>query len=222
MTSRPNQSEDLRSIDGRGRRNGTGSTEPEDAAGGAAEPEQLALAEILNSASAPRLAAELAHRALAPLRRAPPTPDSDRETSRSPSRTLTSRLSGPELERAPILAEEAAIATAQAALLHASALGHQLRAQQGETSLPAAFSGKMLRSLRESRGLALHELADRTRIAVKHLENIEGDRYNALPPTVYLRGILRSLARELKLDPVRVSSSYIALASEAKARRDKR
>jgi hypothetical protein len=221
MSSRPNQSKALRTVDQRGQPNGTGSAEPEEAATSVGEPEQLALSEILSSASAPRPAADLAPPVLSPPRSTPPTPDSE-ETSQRPSRALTSRLSGSELERAPILAEEAAIATAQAALHHASAFGHQRRAQQGETSLPAAFSGKMLRSLRESRGLALHELADRTRIAVKHLENIEADRYNALPPTVYLRGILRSLARELKLDPVRVSGSYIALASEAKARRDKR
>jgi DNA-binding transcriptional regulator YiaG len=135
---------------------------------------------------------------------------------------LTPRLSEQDLERAPVLSEEAAIATAQAALVHASVLGHHLRTDQGAPSSQVDFSGKMLCSLRESRGLSLHELADRTRISVKHLENIEADRYQALPATVYLRGILRSLARELKLDPVRVSSSYIALASEAKARRTKR
>ena len=68
------------------------------------------------------------------------------------------------------------------------------------------------------RGLApaggLQQVADRTRISSRHLENVEADRYGALPAPVYLRGILMNLARELGLDPLRVSRSYLALASE--------
>lgn len=79
----------------------------------------------------------------------------------------------------------------------------------------AQVSGELLRRARESRGLSLHELADRTRITATHLENIEADHYGALPATVYLRGFLMSVARELKLDPVRVARSYLELAERA-------
>ncbi len=48
-----------------------------------------------------------------------------------------------------------------------------------------------------------------------HLERVEADRYADLPPSVYLRGILVSLARELKLDATRVSKSYLLLAARA-------
>ena len=65
----------------------------------------------------------------------------------------------------------------------------------------AEFNGELLRRVRESRGLTLQTLAERTRISAKHMDNIEADRYEALPATVYLRGMLMSVARELGLDP---------------------
>jgi len=125
------------------------------------------------------------------------------------------------LGEAPPLAEESAIANAEAALLHASVRGHHLRSRPVEIAPNADFNGELLRQVREGRGMGIQQVAERTRIPVKHLENIEADRYNHLPPTVYLRGILTNLARELGLDPVRVTRSYIALAAvaaEAKAK----
>lgn len=71
------------------------------------------------------------------------------------------------------------------------------------------INGDLLKQVRLARGLSLTQVADRTRISVKHLENIEGDRYDALPAGVYLRGMLMSLARELGLDGLRVSRSYL-------------
>lgn len=71
------------------------------------------------------------------------------------------------------------------------------------------FNGDLLRQVRMARGLSLAQLAERTRIGLKHLENVEGDRYDALPAGVYLRGILMNLARELGLDGLRVSKSYL-------------
>ena len=116
------------------------------------------------------------------------------------------------------MAEESAIANAEAALLHASVRGQHLRNKPVEVAPNADFNGELLRQIREGRGMVIQQVAERTRIPVKHLENIEADRYNHLPPTVYLRGILTNLSRELGLDPVRVCRSYIALAAEAKAK----
>ncbi len=123
-----------------------------------------------------------------------------------------------ELGDAPPLAEESAIANAEAALLHASVRGHHLRNRPVEIAPNADFNGELLRQVREGKGMGIQQVAERTRIPVKHLENIEADRYNHLPPTVYLRGILTNLSRELGLDPMRVTRSYIALAAEAKAK----
>jgi hypothetical protein len=77
------------------------------------------------------------------------------------------------------------------------------------------FNGELLRQVREARGLTLQQVAERTRIGRMHLERVEADRYADLPPSVYLRGILVSLARELKLDPTRVSKSYLLLATRS-------
>jgi cytoskeletal protein RodZ len=79
------------------------------------------------------------------------------------------------------------------------------------------FNGEVLRQLRESSGRSLAQIADRTRISRSHLENVEADRYAALPAPVYLRGILMNLARELGLDPIRVSKSYLTLAQGKEA-----
>lgn len=86
--------------------------------------------------------------------------------------------------------------------------------------LPAdtEFNGELIRQIRKNRGMSLQVLAERTRIGTRHLENVEADRYDALPPAVYLRGILMSLARELGVDPVRVSKSYLDLVERAKSR----
>jgi curved DNA-binding protein CbpA len=90
---------------------------------------------------------------------------------------------------------------------------------------PAAFSvpvgatwtGELLRRAREARGLTLQQIAERTKVTRHHLENIEADRYAQLPPPVYLRGILMSLAKELRLDGQRVARSYLEAVAAAMA-----
>lgn len=82
----------------------------------------------------------------------------------------------------------------------------------------AEFNGELLRRVRESYGLSLQQVAERTRITRIHLENVEADRYDRLPATVYLRGILVNLARELRLDPARVSKTYLLAAQRGHAR----
>jgi hypothetical protein len=77
------------------------------------------------------------------------------------------------------------------------------------------WTGEVLRRVRESRGLTLHQIAERTKVARYHLENIEADRYATLPAAVYLRGILVSLAKELRLDGPKVARSYLEQASAA-------
>lgn len=71
------------------------------------------------------------------------------------------------------------------------------------------FNGDLLRQVRMARGLSLLQLSERTRIGVRHIENLENDRYEQLPAMVYLRGMLMSVARELGLDGLRVSKSYL-------------
>jgi len=87
-----------------------------------------------------------------------------------------------------------------------------------DIAVDSEFNGELLRRVRESYGLSLQQVAERTRITRIHLENVEADRYDKLPATVYLRGILVNLARELRLDPARVSKTYLLAAQRAHAR----
>ncbi|RKG76913.1 molecular chaperone DnaJ [Corallococcus exercitus] len=123
-----------------------------------------------------------------------------------------------KLGEAQVLAQDSAIATAESALAQVAAKVREARPRGVDIPADAEFNGELLRRVREARGLSIQQLADRTRISVRHLENVEADRYTALPTTVYLRGILMNLARELGLDPLRVSKSYLALFSEKPAK----
>jgi transcriptional regulator with XRE-family HTH domain len=86
------------------------------------------------------------------------------------------------------------------------------------------WTGEMLRQVREARGLSVRQISDRTKIIRHHIENIELEKYEALPAAVYLRGILTSLARELRLDGQRVSRSFLermeAVQAAAEPRKD--
>lgn len=72
------------------------------------------------------------------------------------------------------------------------------------------YTGALLRTVREAKGITLQQIAARTRITATHLDNLENERYEWLPERVFLRGFLISYARELKLDPTRVAQTYLA------------
>lgn len=95
------------------------------------------------------------------------------------------------------------------------------RARPVEIPEGAVFNGALLKRVREARGLTLQTLSDRTRIGVRHLENLEADRYAQLPAMVYLRGMLMSLSRELGIDGLKVSRSYLSLVEQAKGEQAK-
>jgi len=75
--------------------------------------------------------------------------------------------------------------------------------------IPEAWTGEALRQVREARGISVQQVAERTKVTRHHIENIEADRFGALPAPVYLRGILLAIARELRLDGQKVSRSYL-------------
>jgi len=78
--------------------------------------------------------------------------------------------------------------------------------------------GRHLRRCRERQGLDLAELHERTRIRHRHLESIEAERFDALPPDLYLREYVRQVAQALGLpDAALVVQRYI---ERARAGRD--
>lgn len=78
-----------------------------------------------------------------------------------------------------------------------------------------SWTGEVLRRLREARGITLEQLSVRIKVTRHHIENIEADRFTSLPAPVYLRGILLSMARELRLDGQKVARSYLERAAAA-------
>jgi hypothetical protein len=154
-----------------------------------------------------------------PVRGAPPTTPSSSMPEKGPLRPPV----GQHLGEAPVLAEASAIATAESALTQVAAKARDSRTRlKAVIDIPsdAEFNGELLRRVRESRNLSLQILADRTRISSRHVESIEADRYDMLPAPVYLRGMLMSIARELGLDPLRVSRSYMGLAAAGEKKRN--
>ncbi|MFY2557889.1 helix-turn-helix domain-containing protein [Corallococcus terminator] len=177
----------------------------------------------VQDAPVPAVAAEPPVTAAEPPASEPPStsivvsqpPSRSTGTSR-PTTGASAQTRGPgrQLGDAQVLAQDAAIATAEAAMAQVSARVREVRPRTPDIPADAEVNGELLRRVRETRGFTLQQVADRTRISARHLENVEADRYTLLPPPVYLRGILMNLARELGLDPLRVSRSYLGLASE--------
>ncbi len=75
------------------------------------------------------------------------------------------------------------------------------------------YDGPALRRVRIRHGIELAEISARTKINESHLTAIEQNRYEHLPSGVYLRGFLREIAKCLKLDPKKVSDSYMLLSA---------
>jgi len=61
--------------------------------------------------------------------------------------------------------------------------------------------GAYLKSLREEKGLTLEDIAESTKIVVSNLDFLEKDRFDLLPPRVFVKGFIRSYVQELGLNP---------------------
>lgn len=65
--------------------------------------------------------------------------------------------------------------------------------------------GDRLRAARTAAGLSLAEVAERTRVPLRHLQAIEGSDFAALPSPTYALGFARAYARAVGLDEVKVA-----------------
>ena len=74
--------------------------------------------------------------------------------------------------------------------------------------------GQYLKGLREEKGIALEQLAETTKIALSNLEFLEADRFDLLPPLVFVRGFIRSYVNELGLDPEEALKQFEAFTKE--------
>ena len=72
----------------------------------------------------------------------------------------------------------------------------------------ADLNGPFMRELRESMGIELREISERTKISTAYLGAIEGEEFERLPAPVYVRGFLVEYAKMLGLDVTRVLETY--------------
>lgn len=71
-------------------------------------------------------------------------------------------------------------------------------------------AGEQLRVAREAQGLTLQEVAQRTRIPIRHLAMIEEGSYAGLPAPTYSAGFVKSYGRLLGLDAQALSERFRA------------
>ncbi|MCA9610897.1 MAG: helix-turn-helix domain-containing protein, partial [Myxococcales bacterium] len=71
------------------------------------------------------------------------------------------------------------------------------------------FSGPLIRQVRESLGVELRAVSQKTKVGLNYLEAIENDAFAHLPAPVYVRGFVTEFAKFLNLDAAHVSRTYV-------------
>jgi len=73
--------------------------------------------------------------------------------------------------------------------------------------------GRMIAHARESHNISAADLANRLRLDPKIIRAIERDDYESLPSATFVKGYMRSIAKELDMDAARVLDAYSLHAS---------
>ena len=68
--------------------------------------------------------------------------------------------------------------------------------------------GAILRNAREAAGYSIADVAQRLRLSRHHIENLEAERFDLFPVSVFLRGYLTSYARLLGIDSDPLLEAY--------------
>jgi cytoskeletal protein RodZ len=72
--------------------------------------------------------------------------------------------------------------------------------EQDQGQFDIVSIGERLRVAREAKGMSLDDVANRTRIPIRHLQHIEGEDWDALPAVTYAIGFTRNYANAVGLD----------------------
>jgi cytoskeletal protein RodZ len=75
------------------------------------------------------------------------------------------------------------------------------------TKMPAGI-GEKLRLERETRGIALRDISEHTRISMRYLEAIESDDYRRLPGGIFNRSFIRAYAKFVGYDEQEAIEEY--------------
>jgi cytoskeletal protein RodZ len=86
----------------------------------------------------------------------------------------------------------------------------QAQGKMETTAEPAKVSGlgALLRNERENRGLSHEQLSQITRLRKHFLEALENEDWHNLPPSVFVKGFIRSYAKALGLDEDKLLDLY--------------
>lgn len=76
--------------------------------------------------------------------------------------------------------------------------------------------GQQLKAAREAKGYSLHKVAEKTRILIQILEDMEQDNYQRIPAPTYARGFIKLYAETVGLDPEPLLLLYKTQSAEAK------
>jgi cytoskeleton protein RodZ len=77
--------------------------------------------------------------------------------------------------------------------------------EQEQTQYEILPVGERLRLAREARGMSLDDIANRTRIPIRHLQHIESEDWEALPAVTYAIGFTRNYANAVGLDGAEIA-----------------
>lgn len=74
--------------------------------------------------------------------------------------------------------------------------------------------GEKLRLARETRGVALRDISEQTRISMRYLEAIEHDDYRRLPGGIFNRSFIRAYAKHIGYDEQEALEEYASMMDE--------
>jgi cytoskeleton protein RodZ len=74
--------------------------------------------------------------------------------------------------------------------------------------------GEELRRERESRGVALETISEKTKVITRYLTALEADKFEALPGGILSKGIVRGYARTVGLDEAVWVERFVAASRE--------
>lgn len=79
------------------------------------------------------------------------------------------------------------------------------------------IGGEALKMIREVLGIELEEISFLSGVPLKHLTNIELERYDLLPPDIYVKTFLKKYAGQLSLDSKKVVADYFKRMGDFKS-----
>lgn len=98
--------------------------------------------------------------------------------------------------------------------LKSKTAGRDFAALKQEVAAKVAISGRDLKQLRRLAEISLADIFEMSRVSVATLRAIEADNTTILPPSIYLKGFLKSYAECLDLDPDAIVQGYMANISQ--------